>query len=286
MLLKLSDKVLLNFFILPIFSTGCEAGIRSHIAFDSGDFFPAAVSERCLKKEHRRLLQLKLSDCNCKHGKPSSHFSSTKKKKKPCGDFGKDCHYISKKTQKQNAAQDASGLEPCVIWSCVSLRSSCDFFLSFFPPFFPQRPSRSLAPPQSRCHFWDSLSPVSTPHCPAFRTQGLVQFRGAPLGYWTVEKTVLKQAPPSNVLQEERIPLVRRACCLSWSLLPSVRPTRWYFPTSATFPSNMTREKTLYNTQGQFILWENPSKSHWVYIIYSYYIYGHHIQCSLCGKCI
>ena len=31
MLLKLSDKVLLNFFILPIFSAGLEAGIRSHI---------------------------------------------------------------------------------------------------------------------------------------------------------------------------------------------------------------------------------------------------------------
>lgn len=30
-LLKLSDKVLLNFFILPIFSAGWEAGIRSHI---------------------------------------------------------------------------------------------------------------------------------------------------------------------------------------------------------------------------------------------------------------
>lgn len=32
-LLKLSDKVLLNFFILPIFSAGWEAGIRSHIFF-------------------------------------------------------------------------------------------------------------------------------------------------------------------------------------------------------------------------------------------------------------
>lgn len=34
-LLKLSDKVLLNFFILPIFSAGWEAGIRSHIFFST-----------------------------------------------------------------------------------------------------------------------------------------------------------------------------------------------------------------------------------------------------------
>jgi len=38
MLLKLSDKVLLNFFILPIFSTGWEAGSRSHISFLLTDF--------------------------------------------------------------------------------------------------------------------------------------------------------------------------------------------------------------------------------------------------------
>lgn len=35
MLRKLSDKVLLNFFIFPIFSAGWEAGIRSHISLVS-----------------------------------------------------------------------------------------------------------------------------------------------------------------------------------------------------------------------------------------------------------
>lgn len=41
-LLKLSDKVLLNFFILPIFSAGWEDGIRSHIL----GFFPHRLSQR------------------------------------------------------------------------------------------------------------------------------------------------------------------------------------------------------------------------------------------------
>ena len=45
MLLKLSDKVLLNFFILPIFSAGLAAGIRSHIGDDD---WSAAAAPRTL----------------------------------------------------------------------------------------------------------------------------------------------------------------------------------------------------------------------------------------------
>lgn len=41
MRLKLSDKVLLNFFILPIFSAGWAAGIKSHMSLKSGSKWDA-----------------------------------------------------------------------------------------------------------------------------------------------------------------------------------------------------------------------------------------------------
>lgn len=66
-LLKLSDKVLLNFFILPIFSAGWEAGIRSHIFF--------STSTPTLAEGWQR------TGCVLEAGKGGPVF------RQPCGDF-------------------------------------------------------------------------------------------------------------------------------------------------------------------------------------------------------
>lgn len=79
-LLKLSDKVLLNFFILPIFSAGWEAGIRSHISFRPSfaadwRWFDAGKGDRCSVSPAGLLQPSCRAKANRKRSLNGSHFS-------------------------------------------------------------------------------------------------------------------------------------------------------------------------------------------------------------------
>lgn len=172
-LLKLSDKVLLNFFILPIFSAGWEAGIRSHIFSSTSTPTLAegpAADGLCVGSGERRtgvpsaLRGLLQSSCSALANRKRSLsrlslLSSTSAANVSLRIALKKKNYISKDKSEAGACKPEIVRKLLRLSCCAPILLSAWNSASALTSFFLLSASQLLlAPPQSRCHFWDSLS--------------------------------------------------------------------------------------------------------------------------------
>lgn len=227
-LLKLSDKVLLNFFILPIFSAGWEAGIRSHILLLffqrvwqrtgcvvwSGEERPVC-SEPCgaspaelqradkQETETQRLALLSSTSSETTNAFLRVFFSLN------------NATTFPKRQWKSALKQKHPQWKPFVICCAFLLRldwlrsehralAPTSFFLLYASQLLP-------ASPQLRWHLWDSLSGFDPQTPPWMR--GLEDSRGVPHFYLSRRLAVREAAPACNVLQEEEYFHGEPHCC-------------------------------------------------------------------------
>ncbi|CAB1445976.1 unnamed protein product [Pleuronectes platessa] len=145
MLLKLSDKVLLNFFILPIFSAGLEAGIMSHIFLSSSstDFWRRAGGglDVVLQRGSRTALRSALRGFSSpaaaaaehrKRRRSSSHSSHQLVRATVLWRLSQGGNYISKETIKVRTEAGASTGRPVSVVPCSTAAEMS--FLGFLSP--------------------------------------------------------------------------------------------------------------------------------------------------------